>query len=675
MTPDNALDPIQIFYDLRQLIIGLSRAAIRQAGNWLPLAILLIAAAVRFHWLGMQSIWNDEGNSLRLAQRSIPALIAAAGQDIHPPGYYLALKMWIGLVGDSEFGLRALSAFAGLLTVAGVYALGRALFARGVGLIAAALIAVNSFEVYYSQEARMYAFLALWTALGLWLFVRWISAQPTRACWSIGLLLALINAAGLYTHYIYPLVMLVQGVLFLALWLTTLHRRFMTLIRYVAINALMLILFAPQLTTALHQITGWPHTGAPIAPLAGLSIVGQWLTYGSTTTADQWSMYFWPVAFILAALLPDWLRKRQPFTWRITLPWLLIITLVGVLFSFGLFREANLKFLIPAQIGAALLIGRGAWLLWEIGSPNLFILIEAAPRLIAIFGLYTIATHSQDALNVLYTSSVFARDNYRGIAQVIAADPQPGDRVLLDAPNQIEAFSYYYPGPAPMIGLPPGLGGDDAATRAALEATLQGAQHIYAILWGTAERDPQQIVEKTLSAETYPLGSHWYGNLRLAEFVRLPDTTLQPVTFASPPTFTGLISLQAAALNVPPRLNSGAACATDQIGVKLTWTALKPLATRYKVFVQLLSPGGTLIAQHDAEPVNDQVPTTSWLPNQPIVDRHGLRLPAKLPAGVYRLIIGLYDPNGPTRLTIDGAQIDGRPADYYPLGTVNVCAL
>src|SRR5579859_4000717 len=74
------------------------------------LGIVLLAAVLRFHLLGQQSFWNDEGNTLRLVERPVPALLDAASHDIHPPGYYLALKVWWRLTGDSEFALRAFSA-------------------------------------------------------------------------------------------------------------------------------------------------------------------------------------------------------------------------------------------------------------------------------------------------------------------------------------------------------------------------------------------------------------------------------------------------------------------------------------------------------------------------------------------------------------------------------------
>ncbi|MEL6272636.1 MAG: hypothetical protein AAFR22_22715, partial [Chloroflexota bacterium] len=75
--------------------------------------ILLVAAGLRFHDLGVQSLWNDEGSSYVQATRSFADIATNAAADIHPPGYYWALRMWRGLVGESEFALRYLSALGG----------------------------------------------------------------------------------------------------------------------------------------------------------------------------------------------------------------------------------------------------------------------------------------------------------------------------------------------------------------------------------------------------------------------------------------------------------------------------------------------------------------------------------------------------------------------------------
>ncbi|MCA9998349.1 MAG: glycosyltransferase family 39 protein [Anaerolineales bacterium] len=97
------------------------------------LFVLLLALGLRFYRLDAQSFWNDEGNSVRLSERTIPLIIEGTASDIHPPLYYLLLRGWRELLGETEFGLRSLSAFAGVLTVAGVVGLARQLTQRRKG--------------------------------------------------------------------------------------------------------------------------------------------------------------------------------------------------------------------------------------------------------------------------------------------------------------------------------------------------------------------------------------------------------------------------------------------------------------------------------------------------------------------------------------------------------------
>src|SRR5690606_6102407 len=141
----------------------------------LVIGVLLLATALRFYRLDAQSFWNDEGNSASLSERTIPLIIEGTASDIHPPLYYLALRGWRELLGESEFALRALSAFAGVATVAGVLALGRAAAPHrpALALAAGLLTAVNGALVYYSQEARMYALLGPWAVLSTLSLWRW----------------------------------------------------------------------------------------------------------------------------------------------------------------------------------------------------------------------------------------------------------------------------------------------------------------------------------------------------------------------------------------------------------------------------------------------------------------------------------------------------------------------
>src|SRR5205085_510379 len=84
---------------------------------------------------------------------------------------------WAKLFGTGESGLRALSALFGTLTVPVAYAIARDVASRKAGLIAAALVAASPWMIWYSQEARAYALVALLVAIGVWLFLRALPKQ------------------------------------------------------------------------------------------------------------------------------------------------------------------------------------------------------------------------------------------------------------------------------------------------------------------------------------------------------------------------------------------------------------------------------------------------------------------------------------------------------------------
>lgn len=89
--------------------------------------------------------------------------------------------------------------------------------------------------------------------------------------------------------------------------------------------------------------------------------------------------------------------------------------------------------------------------------------------------------------------------------------------------------------------------------------------------------------------------------------------------------------------------------AESTLPLTLTWRATATPSQAYTVFVHLLSPT-QLLATGDAPPVNNDYPTTLWQAGDLIADRHTLPLPADLPAGLYQIAVGLYDPNSLARL-------------------------
>jgi 4-amino-4-deoxy-L-arabinose transferase-like glycosyltransferase len=78
--------------------------------------------------------------------------------------------------------------------------------------------------------------------------------------------------------------------------------------------------------------------------------------------------------------------------------------------------------------------------------------------------------------------------------------------------------------------------------------------------------------------------------------------------------------------------------------LRLVWQTMAPVAESYTVFVHLIGPDGQIIAQADRPPEGGFYPTWGWDTGEPVADTYSLDLPDQLPAGVYRLVVGFYQP-------------------------------
>jgi hypothetical protein len=142
---------------------------IRSGFSTLLLGLLtLLALALRVLRLDFQPLWWDEGYSVWFATHPLEQMAALTALDIHPPLYYALLHGWIGPLGAGPVALRLFSVAAGVLAIPAIYALGRRMLNTRAGLLAAFLLAINPFHVYYSQEVRMYGLMALLSTGVLW---------------------------------------------------------------------------------------------------------------------------------------------------------------------------------------------------------------------------------------------------------------------------------------------------------------------------------------------------------------------------------------------------------------------------------------------------------------------------------------------------------------------------
>ncbi|HMA37607.1 MAG TPA: glycosyltransferase family 39 protein [Chloroflexia bacterium] len=138
---------------------------VRALPAWVWVAgLTLLAAGLRTYHLGAESFWFDEADIIRQAQAPLGTLLLSfthAGEN--GPLYTLLLHFWILLRGTGESAVRTLPLLLGTATVPLIYYMGKRLLSRELGLVAAALLAVSPFHIWYSQDAKMYTLVVLVT--------------------------------------------------------------------------------------------------------------------------------------------------------------------------------------------------------------------------------------------------------------------------------------------------------------------------------------------------------------------------------------------------------------------------------------------------------------------------------------------------------------------------------
>ncbi|MDD5568018.1 MAG: glycosyltransferase family 39 protein [Candidatus Omnitrophica bacterium] len=119
--------------------------------------ILFLALFLRLHTLSQKSFWYDEACSLQFAVNQISAIFS--DHYLTRPLYFIFLQIWTSISGIGEFVSRLPSVIFGFLSVLFIYYLGKELFEKKTGIIAAFLLAVSYYHIAWSQQARNYSLL------------------------------------------------------------------------------------------------------------------------------------------------------------------------------------------------------------------------------------------------------------------------------------------------------------------------------------------------------------------------------------------------------------------------------------------------------------------------------------------------------------------------------------
>jgi uncharacterized membrane protein len=161
--------------------------------------LVAIAAGVLLRFVATSPLWLDEALSVNIASLPLGELVDALRRDGHPPLYYALLHGWMGLVGDGDVAVRALSGLFAVGALPLAWLAGRRRGGPVLAWIAVTVLALSPYALRYATETRMYAMVSFLVFAG-YLLVDDVVRRGRRD-WLRVTGIAVVAAALLYSHY------------------------------------------------------------------------------------------------------------------------------------------------------------------------------------------------------------------------------------------------------------------------------------------------------------------------------------------------------------------------------------------------------------------------------------------------------------------------------------------
>lgn len=653
------------------------------------LALTLPAFLVRLWGVDWENLWWDEALSVYRAGSAWPELLTntiriqgTETQDLHPPLYFVLLRLWMLGAGHSEFAVRAFSAMLGVLLVPLTAALAARLIGRRAALPAAALAAFSPFAVWYGQEARMYTLVPLLSALSVYVLLR--ALEERRLRFYVAYLAA--TAALLYTHY-FGLFLLAVHVACVLLAARRYARRDLRWSLHAlrspdrAVPLLVVLVGAPltpyivwRLTTghewgrrliSLPQIIwdtwrvhlaglagGWPAEVLSVAVAGACAVIAlamyrqrylhqapvvkPWSIVGNGHTSQKGH----------TSPPPDAVRREAGPRWDVLATYLFVP--VMAIFLLSLIKP---------------LFGHVRYM--SIVSPALYSLLGGAMASsrrggVLLAGLAGLAMLYGNAAQRLDPAS--KREAYAAAMHFVERHSQPGDAIVFYANGSEPAFLYHARRGLPWYSLPrpehdrtdPRLIGEELAPIA------QAHPRIWLVTLGAEMADPRGLIAGWL--ETHAVRSlrarFWGGGFgRALEVARYETRPVYGTALAgiigpgagSALAWPGALLVQAVGSGVNLGnvlrlhravlvVDTGAGSAT----ATYSWEVLRPATNELVVSTRIVDGEGRTWAQHDSPPLNGNALASQWQAGTFVRDVHDLTLEDGMPPGRYQLVLEVY---------------------------------
>jgi len=404
------------------------------------LLIIFLGGFLRIYDLGAESIWLDEAESIIQADQSLSTVIETA-IDTHnsPPLYFVILHFQMLLFGSGETAVRFPSAIFGILSLFFIYKIGCQLFNKKIGLISSFLLAISTFHIFYSQEARPYSLFLLMTLLSFYFFIQILKIN--NKWYYLGY--AIANILLCYSHLFGLFVIMSQVIYFALFWKKYKQQR----LKFAGVQIASVLAFIPLVILVMPRLSEIIEGGGgSIGWIPEPSFMSIIRTFTDFAGNDYLILMVFFILCLIGLISIRMLNGKWTFHFDssgeliLILLWLSFPIIIPFILSMILSPMYVNRYLIGALPAFLILIAKGT------GSfPNV-IVTYIIVALIALLALIS--------LTVYYTEPM--KEQWRETVDFIEYRAQTNDSFIFCAYYTQNPFDYYYEGDLEKYGIAPG---------------------------------------------------------------------------------------------------------------------------------------------------------------------------------------------------------------------------
>ena len=383
--------------------------------------LFIIALSFIIRLIGInQSLWLDEAAQAIESSRPFSQQLNIIG-DFQPPLLHYIIHFFYQISSDDWF-LRLPSVIAGVITIVFAYKITKYLFDKKTAFLVGLLGATSSYHYYFSQELRQYSLAAMWAAISMWYFIKWINSKKDKIFWGY----ILSTSAGMYSMYVFPFLIAYQ--LFYVLF--SVSKKSVSFIKQLLIVGLIFApwipMFIKQLKTGMslkENFAGWATAvslpWAKSLPLTAIRfIIGMIPVELTIFQIVLFLTLFSAIIYIIKPIIKS--KSIKPIIF-----WLIAPVLLSFLFSFFIpvLEPKRVMFVLPAF-----------WIILAAGlhkhkSKNILISLVLLTQIIL--------------LGIHMTSPSLKRENWKQAVEFIQDSSDKDKAVIFAFPGDFAPWTWY----------------------------------------------------------------------------------------------------------------------------------------------------------------------------------------------------------------------------------------